>query len=122
MWSFPSAAQLLDGLCIVDDPQFELETLGAALIANPGDGRILRAYVSVRLRSGEVVADRGDCLGEAARQLPPERRARLLSWRTALEALQRGSSGDLTTMDDPVVARARRWLTTGGDPTPLEPL
>lgn len=55
--------ELVEALCVVDDPQFELDLLGDALVADPSSELILGAYLTTSFRSGQVVGHRSDPLG-----------------------------------------------------------
>lgn len=79
--------ELIEALCIVDDPQFELDLLGRALADDPSSELLLGAYLTTCFRSGQVVVDRGDALGSLSRT-EGEAGVMLRTWDAVLRHLR----------------------------------
>lgn len=102
----PGAQALVDALCVVDDQQFELDVLTAALRRAPGCDFLLAAYLTTTLRSGVLFSHDG--LDDLATTHEAFRR-----WAHVLKTLA-GAPPLETPAFDACLREARRVLETGG--------
>lgn len=137
VWISALGQDLIDALPIADDPQWEQDTLGAALVAHPTSDALLSAWLDATLRSGEVRTDRSHWLeqAEAAAHMSeaPEVAGRLRDWAQVIDVLALEDDHDrdpeeapsgavfagrrgLTPTQRALLQRGRRWLSQGADP------